>query len=112
MTNERHKVWFQTLQRSLEKNKECSDWLKQALKTGRKLKLKASIFGIPQRIKLLDIHDALSQIVDEITECMFPKESGKTRPQVEDRHFRRVEGEKFVSDQEKVQVEIEELENE
>ncbi len=112
MTKERHKVWLQALQRSLEKNTECSGWLKQALETGRKLNLKASIFGIPQRIKLLDIHDALSQIVDEITECVFPKEKGKSRPQVENRHFWRVEGEKFVSDEEKVQVEIEELGNE
>ncbi len=112
MTKEGHKVWFQALQRSLEKNKECSDWLKHALKTGRKLKLKASIFGIPQRIRLLDIHDATAQIVDEVTECLFPKEEGKPTPQVEDRHFWRVEGEKFVRDKEKVEVEIEELGNE
>ena len=52
------------------RNKDC-DWLKQALEDGRKLKLKLSVFRIAQRIKLLDIHDALSQIIDEITEYLF-----------------------------------------
>jgi len=112
MTKERHKAWLQALERSLEKNKECSGWLKQALEAGRKLKLKASVFGIPQRIKQLDIHDALSQITDEITNYLFPRQKGKATPQTEDRHFWRVEGEKFLSDEEKVQVEIEELGNE
>ena len=112
MTKERHKAWLQALEKSLEKNKECSGWLKQALEADRKLKLKASVFGIPQKIKQLDIHDALSQITDEITNYLFPRQKGKATPQTEDRHFWRVEGEKFLSDEEKVQVEIEELGNE
>ncbi|GAH50069.1 unnamed protein product, partial [marine sediment metagenome] len=34
MTKERHKAWLQALEKSLEKNKECSGWLKQALEAG------------------------------------------------------------------------------
>ena len=90
------------------RNKDC-DWLKQALEDGRKLKLKLSVFRIAQRIKLLDIHDALSQIIDEITEYLFPRERGKPTPQTKDRHFWKVEAEKFISAEEKVQIEIEEL---
>ena len=109
MTKEKHKIWIQALQRSLRKNKECSGWLKQVLKEGRKLKLKVSIFGIPQRIKQLDIHDALSQIIDETTDCLFPIEKGKSISQTEDRHFWKVEAEKFINPEEKVKIEIEEL---
>ena len=112
MTKRRYQIWLKALRKSLRATRGY-EWLGQSLREGKRLELRASIFGIPQRIKLLDIHDALSQIVDEITECVFPKEKEKTRPQVEDRHFWRVEGEKFVTDQEeKVEVEIEELGNE
>ena len=111
MTKRRYQIWLEALRKSLRATREY-DWLGQSLREGKRLELKAWIYGIPQRIKLLDIHDALSQIVDEITECVFPKENGKTRPQVEDRHFWRVEGEKSVSDEEKVEIEIEELGNE
>ncbi len=45
--------------------------------------------------------------MDEITECLFPKEKGKPTPQVQDRHFWKIEGEKFVSSEERVEVEIE-----
>lgn len=109
MTEERYKTWIQALQRSLRKNKEYSSWIKQALEEGRKLKLKVLVFRIPQRIKQLDIHDALSQIIDEITEYLFPKERGKPTPQTKDRHFWKVEAEKFISSGEKVEIEIEEL---
>lgn len=109
MTKKRHTTWIEALQGSLRKNREYSGWLKQALEEGRKLKLKLSIFGIPQRIKQLDIHDALSQIIDEITEYLFPKERGKPTPQTKDRHFWKVEAEKFISSGEKVEIEIEEL---
>ena len=108
MTKRRYQIWLRALRKSLRATREY-EWLGQSLREGKRLELRASIFGIPQRIRLLDIHDALSQMIDEITECVFPKENGKTRPQVEDRHFWRVEGEKFVSDEEKIQIEIEEL---
>jgi len=111
MTKERHETWIKALQGSLRRNEEYG-WLKQVLEEGRKLKSKVSVFGIPQRIKQLDIHDALSQIIDEITDCLFPKEKGKPTPQTKDRHFWRVEAEKFVSPEEKVEIEIEELEKE
>lgn len=100
------------MQGSLRKNKEYSGWLKQALEEGKKLKLKVSVFGIPQRIKQLDIHDALSQIVDEITDCLFPKEKGQPIPQTKDRHFWKVEAEKFTRSEEKVEIEIQELKEE
>ena len=112
MTKERHERWIEALERSLKKDKECHGWLRQALEKGRKLTLKASVFGVAQRIKQLDIHDALSQIVDEVTGCLFPKEKGKPSPQTKDRHFWRVEAEKFVSPEEKVEIEIEGLEKE
>ena len=72
MTKERHKTWIHALKQSLRDNRGYSDWLKQALEEGRRLRLKVSIFGIPQRIKQLDIHDALSQIINEMTDCLFP----------------------------------------
>ena len=107
MSKKKHEDWLQRLEASLQHNRKFSHWLRIALEEGKRVKLKAWIYGIPQRIKLLDIHDATAQIVDEVTECLFPKEKGKPTPQVEDRHFWRVEGEKFVSDEEKVEVEIE-----
>lgn len=107
MSKNKHEGWFRRLEASLQNNKEFRDWLRNALEKGVRLRLKARIYGIPQRIKLLDIHDATAQIVDEITECLFPKEKGKPTPQVQDRHFWKVEGEKFVSDEERVEVEIE-----
>jgi len=110
MTKERHQKWLQTLEESLRNNKEFNDWLKQALEQGKRLRLKASIFGVAQRIQLLDIHDALSQIIDEMTNFLFPREKGKSIPQVKDRHFWKVEGEKFISFEKKVEIEIEELE--
>ena len=112
LSKKKHEDWLQRLETSLQHNEKFSHWLKDALQQGKKIKLEAWIYGIPRRIKLLDIHDATAQIVDEVTECLFPKEKGKPTPQVEDRHFWRVEGEKFVRDKEKVQVEIEELRNE
>ena len=112
LSKKKHEDWLQRLETSLQHNKKFSHWLKIALQKGKRIKLKSHIYGIARRIKLLDIHDATAQIVDEITECLFPKEKGKPTPQVEDRHFWRVEGEKSVSDEEKVEVEIEELGNE
>lgn len=87
---------------SLQRNKGFNDCLKNALQEGKRLKLKAWIYGIPQRIKLLDIHDATAQIIDEITECLFPREEGKPTPQIQDRHFCNIEGKKSVSYKEKV----------
>ena len=107
LSKKKHEDWLQRLETSLQHNRKFSHWLKIALQEGKRVKLKAWIYGIAGRIKLLDIHDATAQIVDEVTECLFPKEKGKPTPQVEDRHFWRVEGEKFVSDEEKVEVEIE-----
>ncbi len=107
MSKKKHEDWLQRLEASLQHNRKFSHWLRIALEEGKRVKLKAWIYRIPQRIKLLDIHDATAQVVDEVTECLFPKEKGKPTPQVEDRHFWRVEGEKFVSDEEKVEVEIE-----
>jgi len=112
MSKKQHAGWLRRLKASLQHNKEFRDWLRKALKEGEKLKLKARIYGIPQRIKLLDIHDATAQVVDEITECLFPKEKGKPTPQVQDRHFWKVEGEKFESDEERVEVEVDEFRQE
>jgi len=110
MTKERHKTWIHALKQSLRDNRGYSDWLKQALEEGRRLRLKVSIFGIPQRIKQLDIHDALSQIINEMTDCLFPRTEGKAIPQTEDRHFWKVEAEKFIISEERVEIEIEEKE--
>ena len=107
LSKKKHEDWLQRLETSLQHNEKFSHWLKNALQKGKRIKLEAWIYGIPRRIKLLDIYDATAQIVDEVTECLFSKEKGKSIPQVEDRHFWRVEGEKFVSVEEKVQVEIE-----
>lgn len=108
MTKERHETWIKALERSLIRNEEYG-WLKQALEEGRRLKLKASVFGIPGRIRQLDIHNALSQIVDEMTDCLFPREKGQPIPQTKDRHFWKAEAEKFVSSEERVEIEIGEL---
>ncbi len=108
-TKERYEAWLHNLKDSLEENTDFSDWLRKALKEGGRLELKARIYGIPQRIKLLDIHDATAQIIDEVTECLFPKEKGKPTPQVQDRHFWKIEGEKFISSEERTEVEIEQF---
>ena len=109
ISKNKHEDWLQKLETSLQQNKKFSHWLKNALQEGKKLKLKARIHGISQRIKLLDIHDATAQIVDEITECLFPREKGKPTPQVQDRHFWKIEGEKFISSEERTEVEIEQF---
>lgn len=80
--------------------KKHENWLRE---------LKARIHGIPQRIRLLDIHDATAQMVDEITECLFPREEGKPTPQVQDRHFWKIGGEKFISSEERIEMEIEQF---
>jgi len=110
ISKNKHEDWLQRLETSLHHNKKFSHWLKNTLQEGRRLKLKARIYGISQRIRLLDIHDATAQIVDEITECLFPREGGKPIPQVQDRHFWKIEGEKFISSEERVEIEIEEKE--
>ena len=109
MTKERYKSWSKTLENAVEKHKKEFNWLKDSLKQGKKLYFKLSIWGKPQRIKQLDIHDALAQIIDEITNCLFPKENGKPTPQTEDRHFWKVEAEKYISDKERVKIEINEM---
>jgi len=106
LSKNKHEDWLQRLETSLQHNREFSHWLKNALQEGKKLKLKACIHGIPPRIKLLDIHDATAQIIDEVTECLFPREKGKPTPQVQDRHFWKIEGEKFIKSEESVEVEI------
>jgi len=108
-TKERYETWLRNLRGSLQENRGFSDWLREKLEKAKKLKLKVRIHGIPQRIKLLDIHDATAQIIDEITECLFPREEGKPTPQVQDRHFWKIEGEKFISSEERVEVEIEQF---
>ena len=109
LSKKKHEDWLQRFETSLQHNKKFSHWLKSALQEGKRLKLKARIYGISQRIKLLDIHDATAQIIDEITECLFPKEKGGPTPQVQDRHFWKIEGEKFISSEERVEVEIEQF---
>lgn len=110
MTKERYKHWVETLTNILKRDKKKLRWLQLALIEGKKIKLKLSIFGVSRRIRQLDIHDALAQIIDEVTDCVFPREKGKPIPQTEDRHFWKVEAEKFISDKERVEIEIEELE--
>jgi hypothetical protein len=112
MTRRRHEDWILALKESLERNKQYRGRLKAALKKGNRLKLKVLIFGIPQRIKQLDIHDALSQIIDEVTNCLFPREKGHPTPQTEDRHFWKVEAEKFTDREEGVEIEVEQLSKE
>ena len=58
----------------------------------------------------LDIHDALPQIIAEMTDCLFPRTEGKAIPQTEDRYFQKVEAEKFIISEERVEIEIEEKE--
>jgi len=112
MTKERYKHWVEALTNILKRDKEKLKWLQLALIEDKKIKFKLSIFGVPRRIRQLDIHDALAQIVDEVTDCvsLFPREKGKPIPQTEDRHFWKVEAEKFISEKERVEIEIEELE--
>ena len=105
MTKKRYESWTKTLKNAVEKHKKEFNWLKDSLEQGKKLYFKLSIFGKPQRIKQLDIHDALAQIIDEITNCLFPRENGKSTPQTEDRHFWKVEAEKYISDKERVKIE-------
>ena len=112
MTRERHQNWIHALEESVRDNRGYGDWLKQALEEGRRLRLTVSIFGIPQRIKQLDVHDALSQIIDETTDCLFPREKGRTSPQTQDRHFWKVGAQKFVDRPERVEIEVEELKRE
>ena len=109
MTEKKHQNWIHALERSLQDDRGYRDWLRQALIEGTKLKVRASVFGIPQRVKQLDIHDALSQIIDEITDCLFPRAKGAPVPQTPDRLFWKVEAEKFVSSEERVEIEIGEL---
>jgi len=109
MTKERYESWTKTLENVVEQNKKEFNWLKDSLEQAKKLYFKLSIFGIPQRIKQLDIHDALAQIIDEITNRLFPRENGKSTPQTEDRHFWKVEAEKYISDKERVEIEINEI---
>ncbi|GAI08154.1 unnamed protein product, partial [marine sediment metagenome] len=109
ISKKKHEDWLQRLETSLQHNKKFSYWLENALQKGKRLELKAWIYGISQRIKLLDIHDATAQIIDEVTECLFPREEGKPTPQVQDRHFWKIEGQKFISSEERVEVEIEQF---
>ncbi len=90
MTKERYEAWIKALKESLERNKQYCDRLRAALKKGDRLRFKVLIFGMPQRIKQLDIHDALSQITDEVTDCLFPRQKGHPTPQTKDRHFWKV----------------------
>lgn len=112
MTEKKHQNWIHALEQSLQDNRGYRDWLRQALIEGTRFEVRASIFGIPQRVKQLNIHDALSQIIDEITEYLFPKERGRSTRQTKDRHFWKVEAEKFTRSEEKVEIEIQELKEE
>lgn len=109
MTRARHEVWIHALKGCLEENAEFTHRLKEALKKRQKMRLRVLIFGIPQRIKQLDVHDALSQIIDEITDCLFPRERGRPSPQTKDQHFWRAEGEKLTGGDERVEIEVQQL---
>ena len=43
---------------------------------------------------------------------LFPKEKGRSTPQTKDRHFWKVEAEKFINPEEKVQIAIDEFKKE
>lgn len=111
MEKGKNKAWLEALEKSLRENRDY-DWLREALETGKKLKLKLSIHGKPRSVKLLDIHDALAGTINKITDCFFPREKRKSIPQTKDRHFWKVEAEKFINSEEKVEIEIGELEKE
>jgi len=74
-----------------------------------RLKIDARIHGPARRIGPLDIHDALAQIVDQFTDILFPRQRGKPIPQTADRHFWRVEAEKIVDSEPRVELEVGEL---
>jgi hypothetical protein len=84
--------------------------LRGMFENGSRLRLRATIYGDPQMIKPLDIHDALAQIVNQLTDILFPREKGKPKPQTQDRHFWKVEGEKVVDELPRVVLEIDSLE--
>lgn len=53
LSKKKHEDWLQRLGTSLEHNKRFSHWLENALQEGKRLKLKAWIYGIPRRVNSL-----------------------------------------------------------
>jgi len=106
MRKESANDWLRELGRAIQPHK---DHLSKLIKDGIKIKVHAAIYGKPNQIKQLDIHDALAQIADQVTDVLFPRQKGKTTPQTEDRHFWQVYAEKIIAEKPKVEIEVEEL---
>ena len=83
--------------------------LRELFRKNRELKVTVKVYDKPNKIRLLDIHDALAQTIDQITDILFPRDTGKPTPQTQDRHFWQVEAEKKIDPEPKVLIEIVEI---
>jgi hypothetical protein len=107
MTTERYTEFEQKLKGAI-KNGHLNE-IKSFLDDKKRLSIEVRIYGKANRIKLLDIHDAVVQIINKITDMAFPRELHKPSPQTKDRHFWRITGEKFIDNNERTWIGITEL---
>ncbi len=99
------KKWLEELSKVIEPIKQD---LIQMYKSGKKLKIKVLVSNKKKNIEPLDIHDALANIVNKLTDILFPRPPRKPIPQTQDRAFWECKAFKVIGEP-KVEIEIQEL---
>ena len=109
MTKGSDNIWLDELAKAVQPYKKD---LVALLKKKKRLSAEVKIYSRARSIKLLDAHSALEQVLDQVTDILFPRAKGKTIPQTEDRHFWHVEAEKIEvkeNTDEKVEIVVKEM---
>jgi hypothetical protein len=75
----------------------------------RHLAARVTVFGPRERVEPLDIHDALAQVLDQLTDLLYPRPAGRPIPQWRDRYFWDVSGHKSLANEAEVHITIEAL---
>jgi len=104
MSPEARARWLDALtQAVLQHVDRLSDWLQARTR----LEARTRIFGPKRSIDPLDVHEALADIIDSVTNVVSPRAPGRRTPQWQDRFYWRVSAEKLVAEVGRVEIHIE-----
>lgn len=97
--------WLDALAEALEPfGEELKSWFEKR----KKLNILVEILSNGRHIHF-DLHDAVAQIVDELTDLIYPRMKGKSIPQWQDKQFWQIAGEKIDNAVESVVIRIDKL---
>jgi hypothetical protein len=103
MGPEAHRAWRSVLEREVLRHQSL---LRQWVEARTRLEARLVIAGPKRQIDPLDVHDALSQLLDEVTAVTFPRPPESRAPQRQDEQYWRVSAEKVVAEAGRVEIVI------